>query len=527
MSFLSFIKGTFPFGGSPPTQYGSDAYIIKTGPGTEYYDTTGAGYYGETRFIGNAIWNAVNAQYTPSAGGWVQQTTTSPSYALVVGNGLIQLATAVAGAATPIVWTYTSLTPTTSSQGIFNPLNYGAVGNGITDDSGAILAAYAAAAAFANASPNNNACVVFPPLRFGYANATPISPAENVSTFAYPGAEINRLSTATDCFLFSNVVEISGTFPSVVNFTTGAAFHFLNSSYCRISIAGTNNCLYGVLFDASNGSTNYNVVTCPGEISGNDFSSTGQTNYGVVFRALVSSDNCSANTVNVAALFECYACVAFLTSAASPITAGMAGNAVNAGILTSLGLATPQNGNYGVYCSTNIAPTNNTIFANFMGYNTTADVFWTSLAQNNVVRSYIQSAGSITYPKYTMGGYGNLIQLNNPITAGAAAVAASTTANNRAGWNSGNPTTATYILSSATITGLAAGSNISYYVYSPFVNGSTPISVSIVTNSANSGLVSYAVDNSGTNANEIKVTFVNPTASAITTTLQFVVKVGV
>jgi hypothetical protein len=485
------------------------------------------GQYQAMREINGAQWFLTNADVTTA--GFFLINPALPAYAFVrLTNGEIATYSAPANSAQGFSWTLLwQNTSAVSSQGLFNVVNYGAVGNSTTDDSVAILDAYAAASAFANANPNNNACVVFPPLRFGYANATPISPAENVSTFAYPGAEINRLTTATDCFLFQNLIEIGGSFPNVSNFTTGAAFHFLNSSYCRISIQGCSNNSYGVLFDAANGSCNYNNIVMANEIAGNDESTSGQTNYGVAFRALVSTDSVAANYVNVGAIFECYACVAFLTSSVTPITAFIGGNTVNAGIITSVGLNGPASGNYGILCGANVAPSGNTIITGFLGYNATADVEWTSSATNNVVKAYIQSAGSLTYAKYAMGSYGNVILPFNPIYSGGSAIAASATANNRGGWNGGTATSAQFILSSATITSLAAGAAISFYVYSPFVNGSTPISVSLVSSTnAAIPLTIIASDNSGTNANEIKITFTNAGSSAITSTINFLVRIA-
>src|SRR5208282_1778117 len=108
MSFLSFVKGAFPFGGSPPTQYSTDAYVIKPTPGTEYYDQTGSGAYAEDRYVAGAFWRALNASYGSS--GWQQVVATSPSYALTLqANGTLLLYSASAGAPTPIVWTAASL----------------------------------------------------------------------------------------------------------------------------------------------------------------------------------------------------------------------------------------------------------------------------------------------------------------------------------------------------------------------------------------------------------------------------------
>lgn len=110
MSFLSYIKGAFPFGGQPPTQYASDAVIIKSSPGVEFYDQTGAGFYGEHRFTGSAHWSVINAQL--GSVGWQQMTTTLPSFALLLTNtGQLQVLSAPAGAPIPIVWTTTTLSP--------------------------------------------------------------------------------------------------------------------------------------------------------------------------------------------------------------------------------------------------------------------------------------------------------------------------------------------------------------------------------------------------------------------------------
>ena len=108
MSFLPFIKGAFPFGGQPPTQYSSDISIIKATPGIQYYDQTGGGAYAEDRFVSGAFWRALNAQY--GANGWQQIVPTLPSYALTLqANGAAITYSAPAGALTPISWIPTSL----------------------------------------------------------------------------------------------------------------------------------------------------------------------------------------------------------------------------------------------------------------------------------------------------------------------------------------------------------------------------------------------------------------------------------
>jgi hypothetical protein len=109
------------------------------------------------------------------------------------------------------------------------------------------------------------------------------------------------------------------------------------------------------------------------------------------------------------------------------------------------------------------------------------------------------------------------------------AFTAVSTANTRSSFNSGNAQFFQRFFANCTITSLAAGGQVAFYVYSPYTNGNI--------NGVRGGIMQMSgglqnlillelYDNSTVNANEIRIAIGNPTAGTISTTLQVWIEVG-
>lgn len=130
----------YSFGVSNPT---IDTFVQKPFPSVLLSGTETSGGTGQFIEVAGQVWLVTNAVYNPALLGFTQQNTAQPSSALIVSpNGTITQATASASAANPIVWTFEEF----SAPG-FSVLDFGAVGNGVHDDTVGIQAAITACSA--------------------------------------------------------------------------------------------------------------------------------------------------------------------------------------------------------------------------------------------------------------------------------------------------------------------------------------------------------------------------------------------
>ncbi|MGB8265194.1 MAG: glycosyl hydrolase family 28-related protein [Candidatus Velthaea sp.] len=120
-----------------------DEYLQKPYPAYQLSGTELNGGFAEVVEVGGQMWQVTNAVYNASVGGFVQVNPGSSSSAFVLTPGAApQYGIAPANASTPIVWSLSTIAP---SPGIFvNVANYGAIGDGATDDTSAITRAIAA-----------------------------------------------------------------------------------------------------------------------------------------------------------------------------------------------------------------------------------------------------------------------------------------------------------------------------------------------------------------------------------------------
>jgi len=127
---------------------------------------------------------------------------------------------------------------------------WGAVGDGVTDDSAAILAA----AANVNLQPG--AVLFFPPpkVAFYYNSATPITISAVNSIFTF-GSVIKGGPATTDCIVFGASAPTSNAtqhfVPNIFNFTNGAALAFRGVTSSTVFGAAISNCLFGISFETS------------------------------------------------------------------------------------------------------------------------------------------------------------------------------------------------------------------------------------------------------------------------------------
>ena len=120
-----------------------DEYLQKPYPAYQLSGTELNGGFAEVVEVGGQMWQVTNAVYNASVGGFAQVNPGSSSSAFVLTPGAApQYGIAPANASTPIAWSLSTIAP---SPGIFvNVANYGAIGDGATDDTSAITRAIAA-----------------------------------------------------------------------------------------------------------------------------------------------------------------------------------------------------------------------------------------------------------------------------------------------------------------------------------------------------------------------------------------------
>jgi hypothetical protein len=257
----------FNFGGASPA---NDALVQKQWPGVQLNGTELSGEWSEVREIQGSLWSTINATWNPSLLGFSQVNPLLPSYAQVLSSAGLQYKTAIAGATSPIVWATT--TTFGSPLGLANLKDYGATGNGVTDDTAAIQAWLNVIQTGVPGWVPEGTYLFTSQLTIVPASIfTPITilgAGQVASTFIYGGA-----STTIDCMLFGNntVFLHACTFrdwgvTSTTVMTAGYLLHLvgMGESYMtNIAINtyqyGLPTCYNGVFFDGVN-ATNWTGI---------------------------------------------------------------------------------------------------------------------------------------------------------------------------------------------------------------------------------------------------------------------------
>lgn len=159
---------------------------------------------------------------------------------------------------------FNSTFTTSRSLGWFNVMDYGATGNGVSDDSTAILATFAAAtAAFPVGAPSSSTAqgpiVYFPPGQYYYNSATPIVLTPYISVLQNGGAVIIGGTATTHCFVLQcpltpyeaplQSAMPRYVLPSVVDFANGVGLRYTTGvQYTDVYVPTIAQCLHGVDF---------------------------------------------------------------------------------------------------------------------------------------------------------------------------------------------------------------------------------------------------------------------------------------
>jgi len=196
--------------------------------------------------------------------------------------------------------------------GWYNVREFGAKGDGVTDDSAAITSAL-------NAAIANASCLYFPPGNYFYNSATPINIAAaiiKISIFAAGNAIITGGPSSTNCFVISGEVIGNGgwstpwVLPSVQNFTNGAAIVCTDGTSAfqgpEIHISYIANCHDGILL--TSGSAGASGVFQAWIV----FSSISKCIYGIRFQSRSSSkDSIQGSSLVGGLIYDCTNGVAF------------------------------------------------------------------------------------------------------------------------------------------------------------------------------------------------------------------------
>lgn len=357
---------------------------------------------------------------------------------------------------------------------VFNViLDYGAVGNGSTDDSAAILNAVTAV----NAAGGT---LYFPAgYTYYYNSATAITLTGSVRVEGL-GAILKGGSSTTNAFIFSNSITASAisNLPNIENFAAGAGL-IIQTSTQVINCAQISGCLKGIVYDSH--STN-NVLD--NTVNVNFIASC---EYGIVMTSDgTASGGFQGNITNVNFCTAASYGIAWLRqgSATSYVCTN---NTYNVYAMDPIGAT--QNPSYGFYQDPAITAgigQNNFDCRNFFGGNITGYAAFsaavTAHQTNNdyvldpafTAYAHISSTGTGAVPynsRVTTIGANNGYAMNMPIALRP--VTASYTL-----FNGGAPALPNTIFVSATLASdLATGNTIYFYGYHWTLSGQTPISV--------------------------------------------------
>ncbi len=465
-----------------------------------------------------------------SAGGDLTGTYPNPTVAKLEGNAV---ASGTPSLSQVLRWTSGS-TWAPKFIGYVYPEDYGAVANGTTDDSTAIMNAYAAVAALGLGH------AIFFGGKYGIGSGTALVFNSDVGIECSPTAQFNAISNQANLVTIENGGNCFLRIPGIFNFS-GYGLRISNCSLCRIfagTIQGNNTSgTVGVDFytDSSAGCLDNTVevqsigaVQYANRIFLNGTGAFSQGNYSYVNFATACATwvlLTSGATVTQSAINE----NTFVTDAWDPT--GWSGAAS-----TVVGIVNSGQGAY---------PFNKFICRGFW-FTPTAGGGWlnggTSTSNNldccdfefgmnvpGVSGTTAQQYAMVSNPeyrygegcRYTVNATGKFPN-NTGISCGTSAAARST-------WNSGNAIPFNRILIAMAVSSLANGSTATFYAYHPFVQGNAKIMLVPSTDSGSvlGCMVDSVTDNTSVNANEIKIVLRNVSGSSQTGTVPMMLIVGV
>lgn len=328
-------------------------------------------------------------------------------------------------------------------------------------------------------------------------------------------------SSPTDCFYVNGADEQTiGYLGLITQFQNGAGLHLYNTSNSTFHSPSISENLYQVLIETGNG----------GQSSGN----TGYVDF------MGSDDVASSRGIT----FKCFpnATVIYNRMVCGPIAPelyGISFETPNVALLTGCqiqynsvecsGLGTPAGASgSGIWCSQYVPAQYNHIRVNGILYlNNAADINWGGTANQygNLVEAGF-NALETSYTTMLLGPGANVVRA---LTGDyLAEIAATSTTNSRGTWNGGSATFSTHINFSAALSALANNASQTWYIYSPFLTGSTQVDAWIKSLSTGAGInVTAVLDNNATHPNEIAIVLTNNSGAAYTGTVHGVCQVGV
>jgi hypothetical protein len=402
---------------------------------------------------------------------------------------------------------------------VFDVTAYGAIGNGIADDSLAIYNAVTAATAASGT-------LYFPSKVKYYFNPSggptsaplgwSIPVTQALAGIIAPGSSfISAGPSATDCFTFGPNGSFYGFYqlPPISNFTNGTAVRLKGVGQAIINVPYINNCLYGIGVESSTPGGYPNCVnnTITFQIISNCLSG------GIHVSPNSDSDFLQSNIFNGNYLLSNYYGVFYDKGTGTITNSGNCCSINYFNISAFDGVPSTISGHWAVFGNfPSVADTYEVpnYFDNFV-------TGMVSLASGSVGMKFrLSQLNSIptAYSAWTnLSGVNNLVTMR-PLGNTATAITAVSATNLRASFNAGTPVylgslQLAFPLSTFTI---AAGNSRTFYAYSPYTNGNNTSMVLQPLWSGTPGLVVQSVnDNSLVHPNEIAITLYNTTSGTI------------
>lgn len=338
---------------------------------------------------------------------------------------------------------------------IYNVKEYGAKGDGVTDDTAAINAAIVAASEV-------NGCVLFPPSSGTYRVSSCLHITPNFSVFSYGGAVIESLGSVTDGVIF-DPGNYYGRYdlPNIINFVNGAGLLLNSSNLARIHIDNIANCKNGLILQAS-GSASCLDNTVIGQAI-----NSCRSGAAVRVKATETGATLQGNVVDFNFFTGNLYGIYFDSPASSSIN--WDDNYFEIAAIEGFGAT----GSKGISANNGGPPGRVTFRATtfFGGFDATP---WVEGGGNNNIYELAFVGNNIPYGAISMNGVGNIIRNIGGNYSGAitgTAIQAATASNSRSTYNGGNAVYSNKQYIQMDIPVLASGATKDYWIYSPFTTG--------------------------------------------------------